>query len=86
MFRGPAGHMQLIAQNLNTFTRMAEGIDDETWNHHLQSGDLTEWFRWIVKDRELADEVQTIAESDGSPQETKASVIAAVCQRYTLPS
>jgi len=30
--------------------------------------------------------VQTIAESDGSPQETKASVIAAVCQRYTLPS
>jgi len=86
VFRGPASHMHLIAQNLNTFTRMAEGIDDETWNHHLHSGDLTEWFRWIVKDRELADEVQTIAESDGSPQETKASVIAAVCQRYTLPS
>jgi hypothetical protein len=38
VFRGPEGKLKLVAHNLNTFIRMAEGVDDETWCHHLRAG------------------------------------------------
>lgn len=83
-FRGPEGKLNLVAHNLNTFIRMAEGVDDETWNHHLQSGDLSEWFRWIVKNEELADEVRDLEKKDVPASETKKRVIEAIHERYTL--
>ncbi len=35
-FRGPANALKLRAQNLTLFMQMADGVDDETWLHHLQ--------------------------------------------------
>jgi hydroxymethylpyrimidine pyrophosphatase-like HAD family hydrolase len=83
VFTGPEGKLRLSAQNLNTFMRMAEGIDDATWCYHLNAGHLSEWFRWIVKNRELADEVCGIEKEDASAADSKHRVFEAIKARYT---
>lgn len=83
VFRGPEGRLHLVAHNLNTFMRMAEGVDDETWCRHLGSGDFSEWFRWIVKDEKLADQVRSIEKENGNPQETRKIVFEAIREKYT---
>lgn len=82
-FTGPEGKLHLVAHNLNTFMRMAEGVDDETWCYHLKSGHLDEWFRWIVKNKELADEVRDIGHEDCEPRETRHRILEAIRSRYT---
>ena len=49
-FRGPKGELNLPAQNLRIFMQLGEGVDDETWLHHLRQGDYDRWFREIIKD------------------------------------
>jgi hypothetical protein len=44
----------LHRQNLQLFLQMADGVDDETWLHHLSSGDYSGWFRAGIRDDELA--------------------------------
>jgi hypothetical protein len=53
-FRGPDGKLKLAAQNLRIFMQLGEGVDDETWNHHLRKGDYARWFRDVLKDNDLA--------------------------------
>jgi len=83
-FRGPAGKLNLRAHNLSMFIQIAEGIDDDTWLHHLRRGDYSQWMREAIKDEALAAEVHEI-EKDGkdSPQKTRAAVIEAINRRYT---
>lgn len=83
-FRGPAGKLNLRAHNLNMFIQLAEGVDDETWLHHLRRGDYSQWMRETIKDQTLAEEVHEI-EKDGkdSPQKTRTAVIEAISRRYT---
>lgn len=83
-FKGPAGKLNLRAHNLNMFIQIAEGVDDETWLHHLRRGDYSQWMREAIKDNALADEVREI-EKDGkdAPQKTRTAVIEAVNRRYT---
>ena len=83
-FTGPARKLNLRAHNLNMFIQIAEGVDDETWVHHLRRGDYSQWMREAIKDNALADEVREI-EKDGkdSPQKTRTAVIEAVNRRYT---
>ena len=83
VFRGSEGRLNLVAENLKSFIRMAEGVDDETWRYHLQAGDFSKWFRWIVKDEALADQVRSLEAQNGSVQETRKSVIDAIRERYT---
>ncbi len=85
VFTGPEGKLKLVAQNLTTFLRMAEGVDDETWAHHLRAHHISEWCRWIVKNRELADIVKDVEDRDGSPEESRRAVAEAIRVRYTLP-
>ena len=49
-FRGPKKALNLRAQNLSTFVQLADGVDDETWLHHLRAGKYSEWFRDAIKD------------------------------------
>lgn len=83
VFTGPEGRLHLAAQNLNTFMRMAEGVDDATWCYHLTAGHLTAWFRWIVKNRELADEVQGLEREDMPAAESRRRIFEAIKARYT---
>ena len=83
-FRGPEGKLNLRAQNLAVFVQTAEGVDDETWEHHLEQGDIEQWFRASIKDPELATEVAKVAASRASPRESRRSIREAIEKRYTL--
>lgn len=86
-FRGPAGQLNLRAQNLVLFMQLAEGIDDPTWMYHLRRGDYSGWFRDAIKDADLAAIAAGIETQAGlSPAESRRLIKAAIQERYTLPS
>ena len=86
-FRGPEGKLNLRRQNLNLFLQIADGVDDETWMHHLRQGDYSEWFRTMIKDADLAGEAEQVEQQpDVTPQDSRAAIREAVERRYTLPS
>jgi hydroxymethylpyrimidine pyrophosphatase-like HAD family hydrolase len=86
-FRGAHGMLNLRAQNLALFTQLAEGVDDETWLHHLRQRDYSRWLREAIKNEDLARDVEAI-ESESSPnaRETRARVRSAIDRIYTLPT
>jgi HAD superfamily hydrolase (TIGR01484 family) len=87
-FRGPEGKLNLRAQNLMVFLQMADGVDDETWVHHLRQGDYSTWFHEGIKDDDLGAEAETIEKkmADADPKESRDAIRAAIAKRYTLPS
>ncbi len=86
-FRGPDGKLNLRAQNLNLFLQIADGVDDETWMHHLRQGDYSEWFRDKIKDVNLAGEAKRIEQQSATnPRDSRTAIREAVERRYTLPS
>ena len=83
-FRGPEGRLNLRAQNLELFMQLADGVDDETWQFHLQRHDVSEWFRAVIKDESLATEAADVeARDDLSPDESRARIREAIQRRYT---
>jgi HAD superfamily hydrolase (TIGR01484 family) len=86
-FRGPKHQLNLRAQNMNMFTQLAEGIDDETWSYHLAAADYSRWLRESVKDQNIADEVAAIeAEMGLSSAESRAQIVQAIRKHYTDPA
>jgi HAD superfamily hydrolase (TIGR01484 family) len=85
-FRGPAGKLNLRAQNLVLFNQIAEGVDDETWLYHLRQGDYSRWFRDSIKDDALADEVARIEQQQPAAATSRAVIKAAIEERYTAPA
>jgi hydroxymethylpyrimidine pyrophosphatase-like HAD family hydrolase len=86
-FRGSEQKLNLKAQNLITFTQLAEGIDDETWLYHLHHQDYSQWLKDAIKDEELADEVAQIEKNQVlSAVESRTQIKGAITQRYTLPT
>ena len=86
-FRGPANRLNLRAQNLMLFAQIAEGVDDETWEHHRKAHEYSGWFRRVIKDEELTAEAAA-AESDESldTTESRRRIIEAIYRRYTAPA
>ena len=70
-FRGPDGELKLGLQSDDVF-RLAEGVDDGTWQHHLRAGDYSKWFPEQVKDDELADEAAAIEADTGLGPKSRA--------------
>lgn len=86
-FRGPTGQLNLRAQNLGVFMQLADGVDDETWLHHLQEQEYSRWFRKAIKDQDLAAEAAGVENQPGlSPKESRELIKAAIERRYTMPS
>ncbi|MBV9948542.1 MAG: HAD-IIB family hydrolase [Myxococcales bacterium] len=86
-FRGPRGALRLRAQNLALFVQIADGVDDETWLHHLRASDYSRWFREAIKDDDLASEAAAVeAKPELGPRESRALIRAAIERRYTLPA
>ncbi|HXG65161.1 MAG TPA: HAD family hydrolase [Blastocatellia bacterium] len=86
-FRGPNDALNLRAQNLFLFLQIADGVDDETWMHHLRQGDYSRWFREAIKDDRLADEAERIeAMPEVGPKESRALIRAAIEEIYTAPA
>jgi len=83
-FRGPHGMLKLRAHNLQIFSSMSEGVDDETWLFHLRQGDYSHWFRELIKNRELAEEVEAIEKRHGEDAtRSRKAILAAVERHYT---
>jgi hydroxymethylpyrimidine pyrophosphatase-like HAD family hydrolase len=85
-FRGPDGKLRLRAQNLTVFLQMAEGVDEDTWMHHLKARDYSRWFRDCIKDEDLAREAEAIELDGMDAEESRARIRAAVERRYTAPA
>jgi HAD superfamily hydrolase (TIGR01484 family) len=86
-FRGPASALNLRAQNLTIFMQMADGVDDETWLHHLRANDYSRWVRKAIKDDELAEELRQIEDQLArGPAATRRSVREAIERKYTAPA
>jgi hydroxymethylpyrimidine pyrophosphatase-like HAD family hydrolase len=85
-FRGPDGKLNLRAHNLVLFLELADGVDAETWQFHLDRGDYSRWFGDVIGDEELANEARTIErETALDARESRARIRAAVESRYTQP-
>jgi hydroxymethylpyrimidine pyrophosphatase-like HAD family hydrolase len=83
-FRGPDKKLNLRAHNLDLFVQMGDGVDDDTWTHHLRAGDYSRWFRDNIKDPDLARDAESIEnEQSLSPQESRQRIRAAIESRYT---
>ena len=86
-FEGPNKKLHLRAQNLQLFMQIAEGVDDETWMHHLRRGDYSRWFRRSIKDDELARETERIEhDSEISPAASREQIREKIEERYTAPA
>jgi hydroxymethylpyrimidine pyrophosphatase-like HAD family hydrolase len=85
-FRGPERKLNLRAQNLLLFLQIADGLDDETWLHHLRQGDYSRWFREGIKDESLAAEAARVEGlTAASPKESRSLIRRAIEARYTQP-
>src|SRR5262249_38659975 len=85
-FRGPEGKLNLRAHNLIRFVELADGVDDDTWLHHLRRHDYSRWFQEVVGDQGLTAEAEAVESDPGlSPAESRARIRDAIARRYTLP-
>jgi hypothetical protein len=86
-FRGPKDALNLRAHNLALFVQMGDGVDDETWLFHLAEGHYSDWFRRVIKNQDLANEVLVI-ERDArlGAIESRKLVRRAIERVYTLPA
>ena len=81
-FRGPGGKLNLRAQNLTAFSQLLMGVDDETFLYHLRRGDYDAWLRGVIKDGELAAEVEKLRNSNRPPLELRHLITDAIDRRY----
>jgi hypothetical protein len=84
-FRGPENRLNVPAGNLAEFIQLAQEIDDETWQYHLQRGDYTHWFQTIWQDEDLAATAAAFEHADLSAHESRARMQALIAQHYALP-
>jgi hydroxymethylpyrimidine pyrophosphatase-like HAD family hydrolase len=86
-FRGPHQKLNLRAQNLVLFLQIGDGVDDETWLHHLHQGDYSRWVRTSLNDDALADELAAVEQDESvAAPEGRVRIRSAIEERYSLPA
>ena len=83
-FHGPEGKLNLKAQNLSIFLQLADGVDDETWLFHVKNGDISRWFRKVIKDPDLALEAELMQRADVTAEESRKHIRREIEHRYIL--
>ncbi len=68
------------------FLQIADGVDDDTWLHHLKRHDFSRWMKDAIKDDELADDVKSVEDGEADPSASRKRVRDAVERRYTAPA
>jgi energy-coupling factor transporter ATP-binding protein EcfA2 len=85
-FRGPNDQLKLRAQNLMLFLQIGDGVDDETWLHHLKRHDYSTWVKLAIKNDELAGEIEAIEGDDNGAAVSRKRIREAIEKVYTLPA
>jgi hypothetical protein len=86
-FRGPENKLKLRAHNLVLFLDLADGVDDDTWTHHLRRNEYSQWMRDAIKDPELAEQIAAIEQQDNLDAERSRQEIRKLVEaKYTLPA
>jgi hydroxymethylpyrimidine pyrophosphatase-like HAD family hydrolase/energy-coupling factor transporter ATP-binding protein EcfA2 len=86
-FRGPENTLNLRAHNLIIFMQLADGVDDDTWMHHLRRGDYSRWMSEGIKDPHLADAVRRVEQEPSvSAERSRHAIRSAIEERYTVPA
>ncbi len=86
-FVGPQERLRLRARNLHAFVELADGVDDDTWTHHLRRHDYSRWLRDSVRDDELAESVRQVEQdADLAPADSRRAIARLVDEHYTLPA
>ena len=80
----PEGKLNLKAQNLAIFLQIADGVDDETWLFHLKNGDISRWFRYVIKDPELALQADLMQRGDVNAEESRKHIRSEIEHRYIV--
>jgi len=83
-FRGQEGKLNLRAANLARFTELGEGVDAETWAHHLGQGEYSAWVREMIKDPELAEDIAAVETAGLPPAEARRRIMTAIRNRYAV--
>jgi hypothetical protein len=66
---------------------ISDGIDDETWLFHLQKGDISDWFREMIKDDDLADKTEVFEKNINlSADESRVLISSLIEKQYTAPA
>jgi hypothetical protein len=87
VFRGPDGKLKLRAYNLRVFLELADGVDDDTWFHHLKGKEYSKWFRDAIKDDDLARDAAVVESKFANNAEAGREAMREVIQqRYSLPA
>jgi energy-coupling factor transporter ATP-binding protein EcfA2 len=84
VFRGPEAKLNLAAENLRTFVKIAEGVDEDTWLHHLRRGEYSRWFREAIKDEQLAEQAAAVEHENVTAEESRRRIRAAIQERYAV--
>lgn len=84
-FTGSDRKMHLKAQNLLLFIQIAEGIDDDTWLYHLRRHDYSNWFRYSIKDTQLATLSEEIERTESNAIRSKQAIFELIHSQYTAP-
>jgi hypothetical protein len=84
-FRGPEGRLALRAQNLALFLQIGDGVDDETWLHHLRAGEYSRWVRDSIKDEQLAEDIAGVEEDEAvTAADSRRRIRDAIESRYAV--
>lgn len=85
IFTGPENKLKLRASNLQSFTELAQGVDDDTWIFHLKRHDYSNWIRDSVNDDTLAEQVERVETAEQDPATSRSAIAKLVQLHYTGP-
>jgi hypothetical protein len=86
IFTGPENKLKLKANNLQTFTELAQGVDDDTWVYHLKRHDYSTWMKECVNDDSLAEQVRKIEAAEQDPDSSRSAIAKLIQLHYTGPA
>jgi hydroxymethylpyrimidine pyrophosphatase-like HAD family hydrolase len=85
-FRGTGNKTIGCARNVGEFVHLCSHVDDPTWEFHLRRNDYSAWFRNIIRDEVLAEEIKkTEDDRQLTPRDSRAKICRMVMSRFAAP-
>jgi hydroxymethylpyrimidine pyrophosphatase-like HAD family hydrolase len=83
VFRGPEANLNLTTENIKQFVHIGGGVDDATWSFHKNANDYSRWIRDVIKDSDVADEIEQI-ENDQSLSivDSRSKILETISNRF----